>query len=71
MLAAAIVSTVIGYAREGFPGGFVDGVSIFIALTIISVVGSVNNYSSEQKLKDLVALSEAQEVAVFRNSAQA
>lgn len=65
------MSLIIGYAREGFPSGLIDGVSIFIALTIISVVNSVNNYISERKLQDLVALSETQEVAVFRNSSLA
>ncbi len=59
LLLAAIVSTVIGYFREGLPNGLIDGVSIFFALTIITVIGSANNYVSERKLQELLALSEA------------
>lgn len=40
-----------------------------IALMIIIVVNSGNNYFSERRLADLVNLSEKQDVAVFRGSA--
>jgi magnesium-transporting ATPase (P-type) len=39
-----------------------------IALTIIIVVNSTNNYLSELRLAELLKLSEAQEVAVYRGS---
>jgi len=58
LLLAAIVSIIIGCIKEGFPEGLVDGVSIMLALTIISVVNSVNNYISERKLRDLICMSE-------------
>ena len=67
LLAAAIVSVVIGLIRDGL-NGLIDGVSIFIALFIITVVNSGNNYVSERKLRDLIALSDKQEVATWRNS---
>ena len=38
-----------------------------IALLIIVVVNSVNNYASERRLVDLVNLSEKQEVPVIRD----
>lgn len=65
---AALVSLVIGVIQEGFPQGLIEGASIIIALTIIIVVGSGNNYISEKRLADLVKLSDKQEVAVYRNS---
>lgn len=65
---AALISLVIGVIQEGFPQGLIEGASIIIALTIIIVVGSGNNYISEKRLSDLVKLSDKQEVAVFRNS---
>lgn len=48
-----------------------EGTSILIALTIIIVVNSGNNYISERRLADLVSLSDKQEVAVFRGSTDA
>lgn len=66
LLAAALVSIIIGVAREGFPGGLIDGISIFVALTIICVVSSIQNYISERRLADLIALSEEQHLTVLR-----
>ena len=57
MLVAAIVSIVIGLIKEGFPDGLVDGVSIAMALVIITVVSSINNLISERKLAKLVLLN--------------
>ena len=66
---AAIVSVVIGLIKEGFPGGLVDGISIAIALIIITVVSSVNNYISEGKLAIMIVLSNLKPPAtVTRNS---
>ena len=68
LFAAAIVSVVIGIIKDGFPEGLIEGTSIMIALNIIIVVNSGNNWISERRLADLVNLSEKQEVAVYRNS---
>lgn len=68
---ASIVSIIIGVIQHGFPDGMLEGTSILIALTIIIVVNSGNNYISERRLADLVNLSEKQEVAVFRGSTDA
>jgi hypothetical protein len=43
-----VVSIVIGVIREGFPQGMIEGTSILIALVIIIVVNSANNYASER-----------------------
>ena len=57
LLAAAIVSLIIGIVKDGFPGGLIEGTSIIIALNIIIFVNSVNNYRSERKLAELVNLA--------------
>ena len=44
LLVAAIVSLAIGLFKDGFPKGLINGVSILIALGIIIVVSSANNY---------------------------
>jgi Ca2+-transporting ATPase len=58
LLGAAIVSIAIGLYREGSIYGLIEGTSICIALVIIVSVTSVNNYYSEKRLADLLALSE-------------
>ena len=45
---AAVVSIIIGIIREGFPDGLTEGCSIMIALVIIFVVNSGNNYKAER-----------------------
>lgn len=68
LLAACVVSLIIGYINEGLPNGLIEGTSIAIALVIIVTVNSVNNYLSERRLAELVKLSDKQKIPVFRNS---
>jgi len=70
LLGAALVSVVIGLIKEKSPKGLIEGTSIMIALFIIIVVNSGNNYISERRLANLVKLSDAQEVAVYRGSTE-
>jgi Ca2+-transporting ATPase len=48
LLAAAIVSVIIGLFKEGWPRGLIEGISIMIALVIIITVTSANNWVSER-----------------------
>jgi Ca2+-transporting ATPase len=68
LLAACIVSLIIGYINEGFPEGMIEGTSIAFALIIIVSVNSGNNYISERRLANLVKISNQQKVDVYRNS---
>lgn len=67
LLVAAIVSIIIGLIQHGWPEGMLEGTSIMIALCIIIVVSSGNNYASERRLANLVAMADKQTVSVFRN----
>jgi len=71
LLGASVISIAIGLYREGSIYGLIEGTSIAIALVIIVSVTSVNNYFSEKRLADLLALSEKLEVQVYRNSDKA
>ena len=68
LLAAAVVSVVIGLIKEGWPRGLIEGISIMIALVIIITVTSANNWVSERQLADLIAHQELQEIPVYRGS---
>ena len=70
LLAACIVSLVIGLAKEGLPDGLIEGTSIAIALVIIIVVGSSNEYVANQRLAAMIALQAEAVVTVYRGSQQ-
>lgn len=58
MLGAAVVSIIIGVIQHGVPDGLLEGTSIMIALCIIIIVSSGNNYASERRLANLVAMAD-------------
>jgi P-type E1-E2 ATPase len=66
LIGAAIVSLIIGVIHEGFPQGLTEGLSIMVALVIIFVVNSANNYASEKQLAKMVQQCEAAQIAVWR-----
>jgi Ca2+ transporting ATPase len=47
LLIAATVSLMIGIAENGWATGWIDGLSIYIAVIIIVTVTSGNNYIKE------------------------
>jgi Ca2+ transporting ATPase len=49
LLIAAFVSLVIGIWKEGIEHGWIEGLSIFIAVTIIVSVTAGNNYIKEKQ----------------------
>jgi len=70
LIAAAIVSLIIGIIKEGFPEGLTEGISIMVALVIIFVVNSANNYASERQLANMVMMADVQNVDVFRGTTE-
>jgi P-type Ca2+ transporter type 2B len=47
-LIAALVALIIGIWKEGFEHGWIEGLSIFIAVAIIVSVTAGNNYIKEK-----------------------
>jgi Ca2+ transporting ATPase len=52
LIVAAIVQLIIGVVQHG-AAGMVDGVSIFIAIAIITFVTAGNNYVKEKQFQEL------------------
>jgi hypothetical protein len=48
-MAAAAVSLILGIINEGWAKGWIEGVSIFIAIAIIVSVTTTNNYIKEKQ----------------------
>ena len=67
---AAVVSMAIGIYQEGFPDGLTEGVSICVALVIIFVVNSANNWKAEKQLASMMMKCEASKIGVFRGSTE-
>lgn len=67
LVAAAIVSLLLGVITEGFAKGWIEGASILIAVVIVVGVGSFNNYVKEQQFQKLNQQVAQKDVAVMRN----
>lgn len=49
LMGAAAVSLILGIINEGWAKGWIEGVSIFIAIAIIVSVTTTNNYIKEKQ----------------------
>lgn len=67
--AAAIVSLIMGIYTQGWKLGWLEGLSIIIAVLIIVSVTTVNNYFKEQQFLKLNAMAKQKNVNVYRNGA--
>lgn len=64
---AAVASLVLGVASHGWAEGWLEGVSILLAVTIITVVTAGNNYMKEQQFRKLSEVAAKKDVDVTRN----
>jgi P-type Ca2+ transporter type 2B len=67
-LLAALVSLIIGVINDGIAHGWIEGMSIFVAVVIIVSVTAGNNYAKEKQFQQLVAKAQEDFVAVFRGN---
>jgi calcium-translocating P-type ATPase len=67
LTAAAFVSLCLGIYTEGIEEGWLEGFTIFLAVTIIVLVTATNNYLKEQQFQKLNAQREQRDVSVIRN----
>ncbi len=63
---AATISLVIGIVEDGWKSGWIDGVSIYIAVVIIVTITSGNNYVKEKQFQKLVMKAAVDYIAVYR-----
>ena len=55
LIAAAIVSLIIGISTEGWEKGWLEGVAITVAIFIILTVTATNDYMKEKQFRKLNA----------------
>jgi Ca2+ transporting ATPase len=67
LLAAALVSLVIGIYQEGLEKGWIEGVTIYLAIAIIIIVTVGNDYAKEKQFQKLMEARENQYTTVIRS----
>ena len=65
---AAVISLTLGIAMQGLAQGWIEGFSILLAVIIITVVASGNNYMKEQQFRKLNQVASRKNINVIRNS---
>lgn len=68
LCAAAIASLILGVMTHGIKEGWLEGVSILLAVVIIVAVTSFNNYMKEQQFRKLNEMAAKKNVNVIRNN---
>lgn len=66
LLAAAVVSLIVGVLTDGIETGWIEGFAIFVAVFIIVSVTAVNNYLKEKQFRKLYAQLDDRKVNVIR-----
>jgi magnesium-transporting ATPase (P-type) len=67
LLLAATVSLGIGIWKEGVEKGWYEGVTIYLAVIIITAVSATNDYVKEKQFRKLNAIRKQRFVLVTRN----
>lgn len=72
LMAAAMVSTVLGAAvpSERADGAWSEGVAIWVAVAVVSLVGAFNDWNKDRQFQKLNALKDIIEVKVVRGGQQ-
>jgi magnesium-transporting ATPase (P-type) len=69
LIIAAVVSLILGVYQQGWKYGWIDGLSICIALTIITTVNTANEKSKQDSFRKLMEAGEKTISKVIRNEA--
>eukprot|EP00345_Euplotes_harpa_P017165 CAMPEP_0168348366 /NCGR_PEP_ID=MMETSP0213-20121227/19672_1 /TAXON_ID=151035 /ORGANISM="Euplotes harpa, Strain FSP1.4" /LENGTH=177 /DNA_ID=CAMNT_0008357891 /DNA_START=128 /DNA_END=658 /DNA_ORIENTATION=+ len=67
LLCAALVSLIIGIWQEGLEKGWIEGITIYVAVVIITIVTVTNNYTKEKQFQKLMDAREDKYCSIIRN----
>lgn len=73
LMAAALVSTVLGFAirSQREEAAWTEGIAIWVAVGVVSLVGAGNDYQKDLQFKKLNAAKDVYDVKVVRKGAEA
>ena len=64
---AALISLIIGIWKDGIGRGWIEGVTIWIAVIIVVSVSAGNNYIKEQQFQELLRVRKQRTITASRN----
>jgi calcium-translocating P-type ATPase len=67
LLAASVVSLVIGIATHGIETGWIEAVAIMVAVLIVVTITTVNNYEQDQQFRKLFRTGEVKMIKAIRD----
>lgn len=67
MIFAGVVSLVLGVITEGLRWGWIEGFSIFSAVTLVIFLSSINDYANEKSFRLIKGKTEKAPVRVYRS----
>jgi Ca2+-transporting ATPase len=67
LLAASVVSLVIGIATHGIETGWIEAVAIMVAVLIVVTITTVNNYEQDQQFRKLFRTGEVKMIKTIRD----
>lgn len=65
LIAAAVISTIVGVIKDGWMG-LIEGGSILLAVIIIATITTVNNMKKEKQFQELQRKSDLSTTIVIR-----
>lgn len=67
LIVCSLISIIVGLIFEFEENGWIDGLAILVAVSIVVLVGGVNNYSKEKQFRIMESESEKKMTIVLRN----
>lgn len=67
LLAASVVSLIIGIATHGIETGWIEAVAIMVAVLIVVGITTVNNYEQDQQFRKLFRSGEVKLIKAIRD----
>ncbi len=70
LICAAVASLVLGVTTHDPETGWIEGFAIFVAVLIVTLVASVNDFNKDRKFRKLEAVKDDRKVKVLRDGAK-
>jgi Ca2+ transporting ATPase len=67
LIAASVVSLIVGIAQEGFATGWIEGTAIFLAVFIVVTITAINNWNKDRQFHKLNEINNRKIVNVRRD----
>jgi magnesium-transporting ATPase (P-type) len=70
LIVAAVASLILGVTTHDPETGWIEGFAIFVAVLIVTLVSSFNDFSKDRKFRKLEAVKDDRKIKVLRNGSK-